>query len=81
MVEERREDVPGYGFGIQAAAGSPLGLGELGLLKQTVLFTAECEEYLRLAGDILEDQADEVLDVWYGFVGSHPHLVYYTKSG
>src|SRR5215210_3769179 len=69
--------VPGYGFGAQATARSPLGLEDLDLLKQTVLFTEEDEEYLRLAGDVLEDQVDEVLDLWYGFVGSHPHLIRY----
>jgi protoglobin len=74
---EGRGDIPGYGFGAQATVGSPLSLEELGLLEQTVLFTEEDEEYLRLAGDVLEDQADEVLDLWYDFVGSHPHLVYY----
>ena len=46
-------------------------------MKQTVLFGEEDEEYLRMAGDVLEDQVEDVLDVWYGFVGSHPHLVYY----
>jgi hypothetical protein len=74
---EGRGDIPGYGFGAQATAGSPLSLEDLGLLEQTVLFTEEDEEYLRLAGDVLEDQADEVLDLWYDFVGSHPHLIRY----
>jgi hypothetical protein len=72
--------VPGYSFGAQATARSPLDLEELDLLKQTVLFTEEDEEYLRLAGDVLEDQVDEVLDLWYGFVGSHPHLIRYFAS-
>ncbi len=69
--------IPGYGFGGEATARSPLGLEDLDLLKQTVLFTVEDEEYLRLAGEVLEDQTDEVLDLWYGFVGSHPHLIRY----
>src|SRR3712207_792023 len=69
--------IPGYSFGVRATARSPLGWEDLDLLKQTVLFTEEDEEYLRLAGDVLEDQADEVLDLWYGFVGSHPHLIRY----
>ena len=72
-----RGGTPGYGFGGEATARSPLGLEDLDLLKQTVLFTAEDEEYLRLAGEVLEDQTDEVLDLWYGFVGSHPHLIRY----
>ncbi|HEX2098430.1 MAG TPA: protoglobin domain-containing protein [Rubrobacteraceae bacterium] len=69
--------IPGYGFGGEATARSPLRLEDLDLLKQTVLFTVEDEEYLRLAGEVLEDQTDEVLDLWYGFVGSHPHLIRY----
>lgn len=72
-----RGGTPGYGFGGEATARSPLGLEDLDLLKQTVLFTAEDEEYLRLAGEVLEDQTDEVLDLWYDFVGSHPHLIRY----
>lgn len=47
------------------------------LLKQTVLFTGEDERYLRMAGDVLEGQEEGILDVWYGFVASHPHLVRY----
>ena len=49
-------------------------------MKQTILFAEEDEEYLRLAGDVLEDQADEILDLWYGFVGSHPHLIHYFSE-
>jgi hypothetical protein len=67
--------IPGYTYG--AAPRSPLTLQELDLLKQAVLFTNEDEEALRLAGQVLADQTDEVLDVWYGFVASHPHLVHY----
>lgn len=72
--------IKGYTYG--AAAASPVSLQELDLLKQTVLFTDEDEKYLRLAGEVLKDQTDAVLDLWYGFVGGHPHLVhYFTKNG
>jgi hypothetical protein len=77
---EERGGVPGYDFGAGTVARSPLGIEDLDLLKQTILFTDEDESYLRLAGDVLEDQADEVLDLWYGFVGSHPHLIYYFSD-
>jgi hypothetical protein len=76
-MDEGRGGVPGYDFGAGTVARSPLGIEDLELLKQTVLFSDEDEEYLRLAGDVLKDQADEVLDLWYGFVGSHPHLIHY----
>jgi Protoglobin len=55
-------------------------LEDLALLKQSVLFGAEDERYLRMAGDVLRDQVDDVLDVWYGFVASHDHLVQYFSG-
>jgi len=50
MSEGRGVGVPGYDFGAQATAGSPLGLEDLDLLEQTLFFGAEDEEYVRLAG-------------------------------
>ena len=75
MSEGRTSEVPGYGYGVPETAHSPLGMEDLDLLKQTVLFTAEDERYLRMAGDVLEDQIEDVLDMWYGFVGDHPLLL------
>lgn len=72
--------IKGYSYG--TAPASPVTIQDLELLKQTVLFTADDEKYLQMAGEVLKDQTDAVLDLWYGFVGSHPHLVYYfTKNG
>lgn len=71
----RTEPIPGYDYG--RVARSPFTMEDLDLLRKTVLFTEEDERYLRLGGDVLEDQIEEVLDLWYGFVGSHPHLVRY----
>ncbi|MDQ7848679.1 MAG: protoglobin domain-containing protein [Armatimonadota bacterium] len=67
--------IPGYTYG--TVKRSPVGLEDLDLLKQSVLFSREDETYLRMAGQVLSDQVEEILDLWYGFVGSHPHLVYY----
>ena len=72
--------VPGYAFGSAELPRSPVSLDDLALLKQTLLFTEADEQHLRLAGTVLEDQIEEVLDVWYGFVGSHPHLIYYFTN-
>lgn len=68
-------NIAGYTYG--SVPPSPVTLKELEELKQAVLFTAEDEKYLKMAGEALRDQIDAVLDLWYGFVGSHPHLVYY----
>lgn len=70
----------GYTYGTEAVAKSPVSSEDFDLLKKTVLFTDEDEKYLRLAGEVLADQVEEVLDLWYGFVGSHPHLVHYFTN-
>lgn len=72
------QNIPGYTYG--SAAPSPVTLKELEDLKKAVLFTAEDEKYLKMAGEVLKDQIEAVLDLWYGFVGSHPHLVYYFSG-
>lgn len=74
-------DIPGYTYGTSAAAKSPLSLADLEKLKATVLFEEEDVRYLQMAGEVLGDQVEDILDVWYGFVGSHPHLIYYFSDG
>ena len=48
---------------------------ELDELKASVLFGDDDVAALRRSGEILADRVEDVLDVWYGFVGSNPHLV------
>ncbi|MFD1143641.1 protoglobin domain-containing protein [Larkinella insperata] len=73
--------IPGYTYG-QHPLASPILPEELTLLKQTVLFGPEDEQLLRLASEVLADQTEAILDVWYGFVGSHPHLLrYFSQQG
>jgi hypothetical protein len=69
------ETIKGYSYG--NVDQSPVSVIDLELLRKTVLFTAEDEKYLRLAGEVLKDQTHDVLDVWYGFVGDNEHLVHY----
>ena len=69
------DSIPGYAYGSAALPRSTVSLADLRLLEQTLLFTDDDRAALRLAGDVLADQVDDVLDLWYGFVGSHPHLV------
>jgi DNA-binding MarR family transcriptional regulator len=79
-MAEGRGEIAAYEYGASSVARSPVGLEELELLKQTVLFGEEDEEYLRMAGDVFEDQVEDVLDVWYGFVADHQHLVRYFSD-
>ena len=71
------QKIAGYTYGTSQAPKSPISLENLENLKKSVLFTEEDEKYLRIAGEVLADQVDDVLDLWYGFVASHPHLVHY----
>lgn len=67
--------IPGYDYASAELSRSPVTLEELELLKSTVLFGEEDERALRRAGEILGGHVEEILDTWYGFVGSHPHLL------
>lgn len=69
--------IPGYTLGMAQVPASPITLDEFRLLQTTVLFSDADIAALRQSHDVLKDQTDAILDVWYGFVASHPHLVYF----
>lgn len=69
--------IPGYRKGDPALPKAPLSWGEFEDLQKSVLFTDEDRTYLRMAGEILGPHVEDLLDVWYGFVGSNPHLLHY----
>lgn len=68
-------DIPGYTRGTPAIPRSPISLEAFALMKQSALFTDDDVQALRLSHDIVKDQIDAILDVWYGFVGAHAHLL------
>lgn len=72
--------VPGYRYGDPELPASPVSVQELEQLKAAVLFGEADEVALRQAWEVLESQVEAVLDVWYGFVGSHEHLVAYFST-
>ena len=72
--------IPGYTYGTSAVPRSPLSLEDFEQLKQSVLFSDEDSTYLRLSYDVLSDQVEAILDVWYGFVASHPFLVHFFSD-
>ncbi len=74
------KDIPGYAYGESNLETAPYTLKDLQLLKTTVLFTEDDAKWLRKSRKVLEPHAEEILDTWYGFVGSHPHLIYYFSN-
>ena len=69
------QQIPGYTHGTSAVAKSPVSLADFGLMQKSALFGEEDVKYLRLSHDVVKDQVEAILDVWYGFVGSQPHLL------
>ena len=68
-------NIPGYTFGTAEIARSPISLPEFEEMKKTLLFDEEDVKWLRRSHDIVKDQTEGILDVWYGFVGANPHLL------
>ena len=66
---------PGYTLGTSAVAPSPVTLAEFERMKASVLFGDDDVASLRASHPIVRDQVEAILDVWYGFVASQPHLV------
>ncbi len=56
-------------------------LEELERIKKALLFSDEDIAALRKAHDILVPRTERLLDVWYGFVGSHDFLLRYFSTG
>ena len=76
------EDIKGYDYGKATVGKSPVSMEDLDLLKKTLLWSDDDDRHLRMAGEILKDQTDDVTDLWYSFVGSNDHLLhYFTKDG
>lgn len=65
----------GYTFGMPTVGSSPVTLAEFEQMKATVLFGEDDVRALRQSHDILKGEVEAILDVWYGFVGSQPHLL------
>jgi len=76
------KEIKGYAYGDPTLERSPISMEDLKLLKKTLLWSDEDDHNLKLLADTLIDQIDDILDLWYGYVGSNDHLVYYfTTNG
>src|SRR5690625_5313142 len=64
----------GYTYDEQSAT-SPVTREQLSQLLTDVMWTDDDAAALRRAGEILRPQVSDLLDVWYDFIGSTPHLV------
>lgn len=75
MVPSQPASIPGYRLGDPTLAPAPYTQDDLSKLKAALLFGDDDLLALRQAGDILVPLTESILDVWYGFVGSHDFLL------
>src|ERR1700759_4577098 len=81
MTKLVAEQVPGYTYGTDAVAPSPVTLQELEALKATVGFAEEDQHYLRLAGEVLSGQTREIVLHWRsGIIAGIPNLARHSRS-
>lgn len=73
-------EVPGYTLGDRSAKRAPITLGELEEIQKSLLMSDEDIRYLRMSHDVLEPHVEELVGVWYGFVGGNPHLLKYFSN-
>lgn len=75
------QSIHGYSYG-QALGTSPVSLQDFEDMKRSVLFSEEDERWLQKSEPILAPQVAAIVEVWYGFVGSQPHLLkHFSSSG
>lgn len=75
MAQTPLAQIPGYTLGAPTGPQSPITAAAFEDMKKSVLFGEDDARYLRLSHDVVRDQVEAILDVWYGFVGSQPHLL------
>jgi len=80
-MKQVSEHIPGYSYGTAEVAPSPLSMRELEELKISAGFTEEDQWYLRLAGEVLRDQTEQIVDHWRtGIIASIPHLARHSRT-
>jgi pimeloyl-ACP methyl ester carboxylesterase len=77
---EEKTSIPGYTYGTDQVAKSPISMDEWEELKKTALFSEEDVVYLRMSEDLLKDHVDDLLNAWRGIVFDLPHLSAYYQD-
>lgn len=75
------DEIPAYTYGTAAVSPSTVSLGDLEKLKVSAGFTAEDEQYLRLAGEVLAGQTKQIVDHWRsGIIAGIPNLARHSRT-
>lgn len=74
------DDIPGYTYGTDQVARSPVSMEDFEKSRQSIGFTAEDTRYLRMAGEVLADQAKDLVDHWRKIISEVPHLARHSQG-
>jgi len=73
--------IPGYSYGAADVRSSPVSIPDLERLKNSAGFTEEDTRYLRLAGEVLSDQTEQIVAHWRsGIIANIPNLARHSRS-
>jgi len=80
-MKNEDEEIRGYSYGLSEVATSPVSVEELAALKISAGFTEEDERYLRLAGEVLRDQTEQIVHHWRNqIIASIPSLARHSRT-
>ncbi|MDH4118010.1 MAG: protoglobin domain-containing protein [Acidimicrobiia bacterium] len=68
-------EIAGYTYDAADLGPSPVTRADLDNLLATLLWSEDDARALAKAGSVLQEQVEDILDLWYDFVGSHAHLL------
>src|SRR5271170_1992734 len=75
------ESIPGYSYGSAEVSRSLMSMREFDELKIAAGFTDEDQRYLRLAGEVLADQTQQIVEHWRsGIIASIPSLAKHSRT-
>jgi hypothetical protein len=75
------DQIPAYTYGSSEVLLSPVSLDELGMLKASAGFKAEDEQLLRLAGQVLASQTNQIVNHWRsGIIAGIAHLARHSRT-
>ena len=75
------EHIPGYSYGSAEVARSRVSMREWEELRASAGFTEEDERYLRLAGEVLADQTEQIVHHWRNtIIAGIPNLARHSQT-
>ena len=74
-------EIPGYSYGLASVPKARISVEQLGELKVSAGFTEDDERHLRLAGKVLKDQVEEIVQHWRSqIIAGIPSLARHSRT-